>query len=412
MKIGNYFRDFAAKTLTPVDISPARSNQSEIGGTDGFRAMLGTPAEPVYYQGYYVYLDDESAEAPEIVEATVTWYDPRRNDPKKPAEYRLLYRAKARPVISRVDPGDTLFIARRGERELFMIFAKAGSTILRQLEWLFGLAPRDGMLVGKQGHDQPDLEPISVEELLGLLDIEVDISDDSLLDRFPKSFFGDKWPTGAQMAALARHVAGETDSVGDPDATLLTWVRMETRLFQTLERVRISEDIARGFELAGGGADVDAFLKLSLSVQNRRKSRAGGSLELHMEKLLVDNAISYSRQSKTEGNKKPDFVFPSHADYANPTFPASRLTMLGAKTTLKDRWRQILNEANRIESKHLLTLQPGISEDQTNEMKAERIQLVIPQGLHGQGFSETQQDWLLNVAEFLGELRARRAASN
>ena len=43
---------------------------------------------------------------------------------------------------------------------------------------------------------------------------------------------------------------------------------------------------------------------------------------------------------------------------------------------------QILNEAKRIRKKHLLTIEPGISEKQTAQMQAANMQLVIPQGLH------------------------------
>ena len=42
-------------------------------------------------------------------------------------------------------------------------------------------------------------------------------------------------------------------------------------------------------------------------------------------------------------------------------FDSNKLTMLASKTTCKDRWRQILNEADRIKIKHLFTLQQGIS---------------------------------------------------
>ena len=74
--------------------------------------------------------------------------------------------------------------------------------------------------------------------------------------------------------------------------------------------------------------------------------------------------------------------------------------MFGAKSTLKDRWRQVLSEAARIPEKHLLTLAPGISENQTDEMRAKNLQLVIPQRLHAT-FRQAQQDWLMNVAEFV-----------
>lgn len=59
-------------------------------------------------------------------------------------------------------------------------------------------------------------------------------------------------------------------------------------------------------------------------------------------------------------------------------FPADKLVFLGAKTTCKDRWHQVLNEANRIETKYLFTLQQGISKNQLQEMKHEHLKLVVP----------------------------------
>jgi len=52
--------------------------------------------------------------------------------------------------------------------------------------------------------------------------------------------------------------------------------------------------------------------------------------------------------------------------------------MLAAKTCCKDRWRQIVNEANRIQTKHLFTLQEGISANQIAEMTSENVALVVP----------------------------------
>ena len=89
----------------------------------------------------------------------------------------------------------------------------------------------------------------------------------------------------------------------------------------------------------------------------------------------------FSHGSTSENGKKPDFLFPSAAAYQDPSYPKSRLRMLAAKTTAKDRWRQILNEADRVDRKHLLTLQEGVSEPQFAEMKAANVQLVVPAGL-------------------------------
>jgi len=58
--------------------------------------------------------------------------------------------------------------------------------------------------------------------------------------------------------------------------------------------------------------------------------------------------------------------------------PGRSDSIMDRKTTCKDRWRQIINEANRIPNKHLFTLQQGISAGQLDEMETEQITLVVP----------------------------------
>ena len=153
-------------------------------------------------------------------------------------------------------------------------------------------------------------------------------------------------------------------------------------------------------KLQEGFKDVNEFLRFSLSVQNRRKSRAGFALENHLEQIFKDHKVMYSRGVITENKSKPDFLFPRGEDYHDPTFPDHRLTMLGVKSTCKDRWRQVLSEAARIPDKHLLTLEAGISENQTAEMKANRLQLVIPASLH-ESYRPAQREWLISLKEFI-----------
>lgn len=92
----------------------------------------------------------------------------------------------------------------------------------------------------------------------------------------------------------------------------------------------------------------------------------------------IVNELVFDEQAVTEDNKKPDFLFPNAECYHNFQFPAEDLTMLGAKTTCKDRWRQVINEADRIWPKHLFTLQPGISKNQLKEMADNQVKLVVP----------------------------------
>ena len=73
--------------------------------------------------------------------------------------------------------------------------------------------------------------------------------------------------------------------------------------------------------------------------------------------------------------------------------------MLGAKTTIKERWRQVLDEADRIEVKHLVTLEPAVSTNYTQAMKKDNLQLVVPATLLDTITSE-QRLWLMTVREF------------
>ena len=89
------------------------------------------------------------------------------------------------------------------------------------------------------------------------------------------------------------------------------------------------------------GTDVDGFISFSLSVQNRRKSRMGHSLENHLAAVLRAHDIRHVRGAVTEHNHKPDFLFPDLATYqAAPPEGDARLTMLGARIAGVRYWRR------------------------------------------------------------------------
>lgn len=74
---------------------------------------------------------------------------------------------------------------------------------------------------------------------------------------------------------------------------------------------------------------------------NRRKSRAGKSLEHHLATLFAAAQLRFEAQPLTEVGKRPDFLFPNGEAYHDWSFPTEKLVFLGAKTTCKDRWRQV-----------------------------------------------------------------------
>lgn len=158
----------------------------------------------------------------------------------------------------------------------------------------------------------------------------------------------------------------------NPDKQILGWLDAEFQLFKTLEITRYSEKIKTPFE------SVENLIETANSILNRRKSRAGKSLEHHLAQIFDTFTLNYSAQATTEGKKKPDFIFPNEEAYKDMSFSENKLIMLASKTTCKDRWRQILNEADRIKTKHLFTLQQGISTNQLKEMYKYDVCLVVP----------------------------------
>ena len=239
---------------------------------------------------------------------------------------------------------------------------------------------------------------IAARHVLDLINVEVTVTGDQWLERLLAKF-PDGLPPTRKFSMFARSVAGELDPVGAPDDALLAWMDVEERLFMSYERHIVGERLRQGF-YDNGVADVDGFVRYSLQVQNRRKSRAGFALGHHVEALLDLNAIPHKREATTEKRNGPDFLFPDEARYHDPAWPAERLIMLAVKTSCKDRWRQVLAEADRIASKHLLTLEPGISQGQTDEMRKEQLRLVLPGPLH-ESYRPDQQGALTSVAAFL-----------
>lgn len=222
------------------------------------------------------------------------------------------------------------------------------------------------------------LSPADTNRPIHLQQMPSDKKEELAIQDFIRSLTVD-FPTTEEMAAAARRIQGaiyNNDDLirTDPDKKLLKWCDFEYTLFQALEHDRYGKEILNGFP------NVDEFIKTANMVLNRRKSRAGKSLEHHLRAIFDANKLPYTAQPITEGSKRPDFIFPSAKAYHDILFPTEKLMSLAAKTTCKDRWRQILNEANRLRDfpKYLCTLQQGVSPAQMDEMEAEKVILVVP----------------------------------
>jgi hypothetical protein len=358
--LSSYFTGVAAKRLSAVEVNPETSNQHEFNGDKGLKSLFGD--QKVTVDAHFIYLGDTEDQTISS-ESKTTWYDAREQHPTR-SEFRLYF--STNEVMEIASEGDLLIIGMKPDKRLMVLVIKAGATYENQVIYLFGLPESitDGFnykpIAGAADTSLGFVERLILDEL----QIEIHESAADYLETMIKRF-GNSFPKTIVFSDFARSTLKDVSGLGNPDTAIMAWMDREELLFRTLERHIVAERLSSGF-----GVDVDSFIDFSLSVQNRRKSRVGYALENHFEQLLKDRNISYSRGGKTENKSKPDFLFPSAKNYHDDGFPVNRLTMLGVKSTCKDRWRQVLAEADRINNKHLLTLEPGISENQTDEMKS------------------------------------------
>lgn len=307
-----------------------------------------------------------------ITESCFTWYASKR-------EYRITKFGRNFEFLHEEYTGALFVLSKLSDEDYEGFFLNTDDEIQSFLN-AFGMSPTDaGNLINKE-----NMSPEIAEKTIFDLIIEET---------------GGIFPESTEMSYNARrayeYITKNTrDIIVNPDRCIVKWTETEYRLFRYYEQIQYGSQIKAGFNT------VEEFVNYANKVLNRRKSRAGKSLEHHLAAVFDANNILYSAQPKTEGNKKPDFILPSIEKYHDPTFDFLGLTYLGAKTTCKDRWRQILSEADRIPEKHLFTLQQGISASQLDEMKDANVVLVVPKE-YIRMYPEEKRDIIIDFKSFL-----------
>jgi hypothetical protein len=381
------------KYAQAVEVDPEISNQHEFNGVSALRQVLGERLLTQVPCRWFLLRDDQD---PLVEEHDVTWYDSREASETR-TEWRLYYTG-----ATAVSTGDMVVVLRQDEGgDIVFVSAPQGSTWEAQLVGLFGAPPdpRGRFVVGELSTVDDAYAEVarSILDLIGWLE-PVERADPSDSDRLQEKF-GRRFPRSVEFSAFARELSG-TDTA-DPDAAIMRWWKREESLFRTFEERLLGERLKKPF------VNVDEFIRFSLSVQNRRKSRAGRALENHLEALFAARRVRHSRNSATEGARKPDFLFPGIAAYRDPSFDVALLTMLAVKTTCKDRWRQVTTEAARIQQKHLCTLEAAISRQQLQEMHEEHLVLVAPRPVL-ETYQAPSGMKNLSIAGFLGLVQERQ----
>jgi hypothetical protein len=398
MNLGDVFASVAHKKMAAVDIPEKSSNQHEINGVAALKEVFGINQTTRGAIRWHYFSDDRD---PEHDVTDFTFYDARAKGNKRTgrSEWRFYYYGD---FLKRVNEGDLLVLASRKDASLDAFLLQKDSGWERAVRQLFRVDETSSSFRAID-HDilkKDDLGFLQ-RRVLEEIGIEVELpiieTDESII----LNAFGESFPGTKEMSAFAReHTNIGSDS---PDDVLASWISREEQLFKALENVLVSKRLHAGF------SGTEDFIKYSLSVQNRRKSRMGYALQNHLEEIFKRHSLRFTPQARTERNNTPDFIFPGQTEYHDLNFDRSLLVMLGVKSSSKDRWRQILTEADLIPQKHLFTLEPSISSSQTSEMMKQGLKLVIPQVLHPT-YKPEQLKIIQSLADFISYVGHKQAA--
>lgn len=401
---GQWFSDGNKRTALMV-----ANHQLIHDGNDALRRLLGTGEDRRASQGHGIptalmYLSDD--DAPAVADLETTWYDARRNNPNRSAEWRLYY--KDCEPIRMARPGDLMCFGMLRDNRLLIIIAQHDSTAEAQAKWLFGIDDEQEGAFRFHDNTERELDAFGAQ-IFEALGINVEVRDDTYLPEMIGRW-GYRFPSNEEFAAFSQSSLTDVDPThDDPDDVVIEYYDRSYLLFKLYERAVIQHDYDAAPFVSDGVIDVDSFTSFYTSVRNRRMSRAGKVLEIHIAHILDARGIEYEAQAKTENGKKPDFLFPSQAAYEDPAFPEEQLRMLASKTSIKDRFRQVADEANRIRDKHLFTLTPGdVTHPKLAQLDELHIHLVMPKVVK-ESYDDLIQGETMTFSRFIEEIQGLQA---
>jgi hypothetical protein len=394
----------AAKRLSASEAYRTTSKDRGLQGVRSVRELLG--AYPRRYPATFIALIGDAGETIErSAIGAAFWHDPRAGKRSRRPEPRAYL---SPPFLHQAgEEGDLAILIRHDSQRITLVVAQPGSSWEQQLLGAFGLAapkPRGrGTFVGpEQG-----IDIVKYREVLESIGIRVPAGIDAhaaeALERACRKEAGcgldELLASNTEtkvVSAIARAVTAAPGSTADEQ--LVAWLGAEEALYYLAEEACYRDQVAAGFE------SVSEMLEFAKAPLQRRRSRAGHSLENHFRHLLRQRGIPHAPSgSRTEQKSTPDVLVPGKAAYDDPSIPDDHLTMVALKRTCKDRWRQVLREANRVERKFLLTVDPGLSGDQVAAMLEQGLRLVVPSQLHGH-YEPSLRRHLMTVEACLTEL--------
>lgn len=402
----------AAKLLSAVEVSADLSHQHEFHA-GRLRTALGFAPGTFTGDLNLTFFPGEAGE-PDGETCSYTLYNSRDEKPRAP-EYRLYFDSTT--LQERAREGDILIILRADDDANLNAVVVASTSLLGQE--ISKVLSDDGIELKQQFKTiTTAIRSSDVAHLLGEAADKAIVPDaDVILAAANPSFLADAIRRGAlpstkEMSAEAVRILTQVwPGTLDPDGQLFWSLEAETALFGHLEEElgqRALNDLA-----AEGEISFAAATALVLGRLQSRKSRRGQSLQNHFAAVLHRFQIPFGAQCRTEHGETPDFMIPGCAEYSDPSFPATQLRMVACKSTVKERWGQILKEAERIPGKYLLTLDEALTDDGVARMLNSDLTVFLPKPIIERAYAASPiRNRVETVSALVNRLQAarRRAA--
>lgn len=120
--------------------------------------------------------------------------------------------------------------------------------------------------------------------------------------------------------------------------------------------------------------------QVMLDASQQRRTRVGAGFESHIRKMLVAGGIPHEEQAVVS-TRRPDFVLPNKNLYEQRSSDA---LVLAAKTTLRERWKQVPMEQRNC-TVFLATMDEKVTLSAVKEMANLQITLVVPESFRSPG---------------------------
>jgi hypothetical protein len=145
-----------------------------------------------------------------------------------------------------------------------------------------------------------------------------------------------------------------------------------------------------------GGIDFENLDSFFMSIFQSRKSRAGKAFEYIIREMFSRLSYPFAEQVNVNG-ATPDFIMPSEEYFRKRPLDSIIFT---AKRTLRERWRQVVTEANQGYSFFLATIDTKIAPNQLKQAADHKIYIVVPESIKTENSNYNDAYNVLSFEEF------------